>query len=99
MLCAYGKHHFWADDIQVYISFNPKECSERSGSNNQGFHCFGAESRDNSLCISPDKSSITFVRDQYIKSVSNNMLIKIYSNNLDVSNEIKMDVVLDSPMR
>lgn len=77
---TYCSHHMYADDTQIYMSFEPSETIDASRKITYDLNKIGAWSRSHCLALNPTKSSVVILGTKHkIKLVSSNKF-ELYLN-------------------
>lgn len=93
--------HLYADDTQLYYSFNPSDVDGACYHINEDLELFVDSAREHSLFINADKSNVIIFGPKKIRSnIKNIAKIKIDGNELEIVEKAKsLGVIMDCDLR
>lgn len=94
-------YHVYADDTQLYCSFNMIEMDSYESFINRDLEMLYEKSKDHLLNVNPSKSSVlVFANDSIRSIITSNLKIKLGDMNLKfVDNAKNLGLILDSKLR
>lgn len=96
------KYHMYADDLQLYLSFNPAETSGAIEKINSDLQRIYKWSEQNALVLNPDKSKYLIIgsKKQIQKTIAHNPTILINGTSIErVSEARNLGVLMDDSLR
>jgi len=97
----YCQYHVYADDTQIYLSFNEDNVEESVQHINSDIQSLMCLSHRHSLSINPNKCSILLFGNRQIRErVKHKVVIQINNSNLPITESAKnLGIILDSDLR
>lgn len=98
---TYCRYHFYADDTQLYYSFDASDVQQASDNINLDLLSITQAAAEHSLTINSTKSALTvFGKKNVLGEVRNSINIRVGGNLLTAVNEVKnLGVIMDSDIK